>query len=246
MEQAIIFTEACYGANPYSGRPDDSMALSAIQQGCALYIGSSNTSYASFAAPLVAADLLAALFWKAIASGQPGGAALQQAKVELAQTVMDRTGFLDVEEQKTLTSFYLYGDPALPLLCRPNRPHIETLRQLVTKTTQASIYQISGKALPRQAPDPTVLDAVRHLTEPFLQGTRETLTVRMCPLVLTNRVSGLNGSHLHMRAKHLGNVPDQWHVTVSKTEREHGIRHSKIVTMMVAKGGKVLRTHVSR
>ncbi|MGH2543138.1 MAG: C25 family cysteine peptidase, partial [Ardenticatenaceae bacterium] len=173
LERAIIFSEACYGANPYNPVAADSMALTALKQGCSLYVGSTNTSYATFAPPLMAADLLAALFWKAIATGRPGGIALQEAKVELAHTMMERTGYLDVEEQKTLTGFILYGDPAFPLLQRPRYADPEALRQLATKATKTSVYQISGKALPSQAPDQAVLGAVRQFTRPFLRGTRE-------------------------------------------------------------------------
>ncbi len=186
LNRAVLFTESCYGANPQATRAADSIALSALRQGCSLYIGSTNTSYASFSPPLMAADLLAAFFWKGIAESLPGGVALQQAKLELAETLMRRTGFLEVEEQKTLTSFVLYGDPALPLLRRPPHADVEALRRLAAKATRSSVYQISSKAVPHSRLDPGLLQSVQAFARPYVLGSRDALTVRAHALSVTD------------------------------------------------------------
>jgi hypothetical protein len=60
---------------------------------------------------LIAADLLGHAFWKFLREGLPSGEALRRAKINLAKEMHRRQGFLDGEDQKTLISFVLYGDP---------------------------------------------------------------------------------------------------------------------------------------
>ncbi len=247
LKHTLIFTEACYGAKPFVYDAGNSIALTAMKQGCSLFIGSTNTSYASFAPPLMAADLLAAYFWRAVAEGTPAGLALQRAKVELAETIMRRTGFLDVEEQKTLTSFILYGDPAFPLLQRPRRADPEALRQLAAKTSRHSIYQIGAKEVPSQALNPSLLEAVQRFAQPYLLGTRDSLTLHARALSLTDAAPRLHDRRQRPRAK---NAPyadeEQWHVVIKNQEEQAGIVHEQVLTMLVNLQGKVLRTHTSR
>ena len=60
---------------------------------------------------LNAADLLGNAFWKFLRDGHPAGEALRRAKIFLAREMHNRQGYLDGEDQKTLISFVLYGDP---------------------------------------------------------------------------------------------------------------------------------------
>ncbi|MDQ4074691.1 MAG: C25 family cysteine peptidase [Chloroflexota bacterium] len=246
LERSIIFTEACYGANPYVADSANSIALAAMKRGCSLFVGSTNTTYASFAPPLLAADLLAALFWRAIAEGSPGGVALQQAKIQLAEATMKRTGYLDVEEQKALTSFILYGDPAFPLLHRPRHANPQALQELAAKTAKQSLYQISTKGLPAEPPDPEVLKAVKTFARPYLQGTRHTLTLRTHTLSVTESAPRLNQRRGQPRPKQIPGSRDRWHVTVSSSDEHAGIVHRRVLTMTVDKKGKVLRSHMSK
>ena len=79
--------------------------------GCRALVGSTTVSYGSVAAPLIGADLLGYHFWQYLREGSTAGEALQQAKLALAKEMNQRHGFLDGEDQKTLISFVLYGDP---------------------------------------------------------------------------------------------------------------------------------------
>lgn len=245
LKRAIVLSEACYGLNPHVTRAADSMALTAVKQGSALYVGSTKTAYASFAPPLMAADLLAALFWRAIAEGATGGLALQQAKVQLAESLMQRTGYLDVEEQKTLTSFILYGDPALPLLRRPSHASTEALNLLAAKTRKRGIYQVAAKGMPGKLPSPEVLESVRAFASPYIQGSRGPLNLRSHPVALSQEPPTTNRFGGTPQAKQ---VPgrDQWHVTVTHSETDDGVTHRQVLTMTVNKSGKVLRSHMSK
>jgi hypothetical protein len=63
----------------------------------------------------VAADLLGNYFWQEVKGGRTVGEALMVAKIELVREMIKRQGFLDAEDQKTLLSFVLYGDPLVGL-----------------------------------------------------------------------------------------------------------------------------------
>jgi hypothetical protein len=246
LRRAILLSEACYGLNPHVTRIGDSMALTAVKQGSALFIGSTKTAYASFAPPLMAADLLAALFWRAIAEGATGGVALQQAKVQLAETMMHRTGYLDVEEQKTLTSFILYGDPALPLLRRPSHASTEALNQLAAKTRKSGVYQVAAKGRPERAPNNEVLQSVQAFAKSYIQGSRGPLNLRSHPVALSHEPPAASRFMGATHAKQVADKRGQWHVTVTHSEADDGVTHWQVLTMTVNKGGKVLRSHMSK
>ncbi len=112
----VVFSEACYGAHIYGRSVEDSLALKFLSAGSRAVIGSTVTAYGSVAAPLIAADLLGKAFWRYLNDGYPVGEALRRAKITLAREMHKRQGYLDGEDQKTLISFVLYGDP----LARPD------------------------------------------------------------------------------------------------------------------------------
>lgn len=112
---AVIFSEACYGAFLQNRSEQQSIALKFLQCGSLAFIGSTCMSYGTVDTPLQAADLLASFFWRVLKEGTPAGEALRLAKLELAMEMDRRQGYLDGEDQKTLISFVLYGDPlAMP------------------------------------------------------------------------------------------------------------------------------------
>ena len=107
----VVFTEACYGLHIQERNLEDSIALKFLEAGCLAIVGSTCITYGSVDRPLSAADLLANSFWRYIRSGMTAGEALRQAKIYLASEMNRRQDFLDGEDQKTLISFILYGDP---------------------------------------------------------------------------------------------------------------------------------------
>lgn len=107
----LVFSEACYGANIINKTTDNSMALKLISVNCQGLVASTCIAYGSVFTPLIGADLLAFIFWKYIKDGFSFGEALLQAKIGLTKVMTQRQGYLDGEDQKTLISFVLYGDP---------------------------------------------------------------------------------------------------------------------------------------
>ena len=108
-----VFTEACYGADVLGRSPADSIALKFLAEGARAVVGSTRLAYGSLTPPLAGADLLARFFWLAVLSGMPIGQSLQWAKLSFASDVANRQGYLDSEDQKTLLTFNLFGDPTL-------------------------------------------------------------------------------------------------------------------------------------
>ncbi|HEY9077256.1 MAG TPA: hypothetical protein VIO61_12045 [Anaerolineaceae bacterium] len=109
----VVFTEACYGGHVLRKKVDQSIVLKYLSLGTQAFVGSTCVSYGSVDVPLIGADLLGEFFWKHVKAGEPVGMGLMQAKMELVREMNRRQGYLDPEDQKTLISFVLYGDPLL-------------------------------------------------------------------------------------------------------------------------------------
>jgi hypothetical protein len=110
---SVVFTEACYGANILGKDTESSIALRFLASRALALVGSTKISYGSLAPPLVGADLISKHFWEGMQAGLTVGEALKVAKINLAKELQERQGYLDGEDQKTLISFVLYGDPSL-------------------------------------------------------------------------------------------------------------------------------------
>ncbi len=131
-----VFTEACYGANISGKRIDDAISLKFLASGTQAVVGSTCISYGSLSTPLSSADLLGRVFWSQLQEGFPVGESLRRAKIQLAHDMNSRQGFLDAEDQKTLISFVLFGDP----LAQPFQ----------TKGTAKAISHLSVSSIPMQ------------------------------------------------------------------------------------------------
>lgn len=107
----IVFSEACYGAYIINKLSDESLSLRFLSSSCRTFIGSTCIAYGSIYPPLIGADQFAYLFWNLIAKDYTVGDAYIRAKMNLMKSILRRQGYLDGEDQKTLLSFVMYGDP---------------------------------------------------------------------------------------------------------------------------------------
>lgn len=181
----VIFSEACYGANIQGKTRDQALSLKFLESGTQIVAGSTTMSYGAMNAPLIAADLLGYNFWKGLLEGLTAGEALQRAKIHLASEMHQRQGYLDGEDQKTLISFVLYGDPLtrLPEEIRQAKTHGNgTLRRLVGRppifrtanSNQPSAVNVQGKenndpGSGGQVPD-DVMVYVKQIVASYLPG----------------------------------------------------------------------------
>jgi tetratricopeptide (TPR) repeat protein len=174
----VIFSEACYGAHIQGKTASDSVALKFMAAGSQAFVGCTCMAYGALTQPLTAGDLLAKSFWSYLRDGLSAGDALLRAKINLAREMNQRQGYLDGEDQKTLISFVLYGDPITQpelrgrhakALLRPTKPEnlIKTIREEYGNPA-------SGNPVP-----PEVLEYVRHVVSQYLPGM-EDARLRFC------------------------------------------------------------------
>jgi len=115
---AVVFAQCCYGARIDGRDASSSLALALLKSGARAFVGSLNVAYGVDGARQVAleeSDLLAASFWRHVRQGLRLGEALVRAREEFDDVMTERLGGLDDDDQKTLLSFVLYGDPTLRL-----------------------------------------------------------------------------------------------------------------------------------
>jgi hypothetical protein len=176
----VVFSEACYGANIVNKNIEEALALKFINSGSLTVVGSTCTSYGSITTPLIAADLLGHAFWKFLREGLPSGEALRRAKIHLAKEMHHRQGFLDGEDQKTLISFVLYGDP-LAEISSSASPAIKVLRPMRKPAQLKTVCDRSGNCRTENEntshtlqnnpplPDRTLVQ-VKQIVEQYLPG----------------------------------------------------------------------------
>ncbi len=161
----IVFSEACYGGHILNKSKEEAISMKLLSSGSMVVIGSTGMSYGSISTPLIAADLLAHSFWLFLREGLTAGEALQRAKIHMTQTMHARHGHLDGEDQKTLISFVLYGDPlAIPTNVNqcplpPRRPSAE-LKNLKTISDDLGSEEIP----------PDLMSHVKKVVSRYLPG----------------------------------------------------------------------------
>jgi hypothetical protein len=165
----IIFTEACYGAHILGKAVDEALALKFLQGGSQAVVGSTSTSYGAIASPLTAADFLGFAFWSNLREGLPAGEALRRAKIALAREMSERQGYLDGEDQKTLISFVLYGDPLAQYTgVKPSAKAV--LRAVKPAATLHTVCDRACGEGVRQPPDAEKMAYVKGIVERYLPG----------------------------------------------------------------------------
>lgn len=230
----IVFSEACYGANVFGKGVDDSLALRFLDCGTRAVIASTKIAYGSVDEPLIGADLLGRCFWQNVNAGLPVGEALRLAKLQMAQEMHNRQGFLDGEDQKTLISFVLYGDPlamletpapgaakeakrrALAFTRNVLRPTVAATTPLETSLTPESLAQI--KTLVAQyLPDmqDAELRAARSRTAPA-NGNAKRRGERATIITLAKTVRTRSRSHPHYARVTLNDKGELLKLSVSR------------------------------
>lgn len=166
----IVFSEACFGANVIDKEVDEAICLKFLDSGSHAVVGSTCTSYGSIKSPLIAADLLGKAFWNFIQDGFPVGEALRRAKINLAREMNARQGYLDGEDQKTLVSFVLYGDP---LATSSSLEQLSNSKNFLQPSfNPAQIKTVCDKVNPLEAVDvpDEVIESIRGVVKHYLPG----------------------------------------------------------------------------
>ncbi len=111
LRGGLLLSEACYGADLAGRTAANSILLRALACGALACVGATVNAYGSTDLPLVGADLLFHKMMAHLSRGAPVGEALHNARIEFAQEMYRRQGYLDDVDTKTLIEFVLLGDP---------------------------------------------------------------------------------------------------------------------------------------
>jgi hypothetical protein len=174
----VIFSEACFGAHVFDKGIEDALCLKFLASGSQVVVGSTCTAYGSITTPLIGADLLGHAFWKFLKDGYSAGEALHRAKIHLTREMLKRQNYLDGEDQKTLISFVLYGDPLAQVT--KSRTHSKNIYRTVDHPT--TIKTVCDRSAPNgncqenQVSQPIseeTLISVKKVVEQYLPGMKD-------------------------------------------------------------------------
>jgi len=154
-----VFTEACYGANIIDKQLDEAIALKFLASGTQAVVGSTCISYGSLSTPLSSADLLGRAFWGLLQEGFTAGEAFRRSKIQLTREMNQRQGFLDAEDQKTLISFVLFGDP----LAQPFKAKVSPKVAPHLSDDVVQVPTVCEKSCEGEASSTVSLETIAHL-----------------------------------------------------------------------------------
>ncbi|MEN8172382.1 MAG: C25 family cysteine peptidase [Chloroflexota bacterium] len=242
---SVVFSEACYGTHVKHRNIEESIALKFLLAGTQAVIGSTVTAYGSISTPLIAADILGHAFWQRLQEGFPVGEALRRAKIYLAQEMHKRQGYLDGEDQKTLISFVLYGDP----LAQPIA--VNKLPKTVMRTVQqpSPVKTICDRADTPGTSEPVPTEIIAHVknvVEQYLPGMKGAQVMfshehSVCDCEGHNCPTGQLGEK--SRPTH---EPDRSVITLSKSIQKAQHTHQRYARLTLDKQGKIVKMAVSR
>jgi len=177
----IVFSEACYGGHIAGRSETDSIAMTFLGQGVLALIGSTTIAYGSVTTPLIGADLLGNLVMKYLVEGQPVGTAFMKAKVDFVREMNLRQGYLDGEDQKTLISFILYGDPLIAY----------------------DPYQVSAKTITREKDHPVVKTVVDQDMDAAKSSPISAKAIASAKELASQYLPGIEFAEVHIHSQHV-------------------------------------------
>ncbi len=235
----VVLSEACYGGHVFGKNENESIALKYLSLGTNVVIGSTSTSYGSVAPPLIAADLFAQLFWKHIREGYLVGESFQRAKISFVQEMMNRQGYLDGEDQKTLIQFVYYGDPFFIYEGKEIQIKRANLIDRPDKIRTISDHKNGGSVM--DIPEET-MQQVKSTLKSYLPGIDQA-DVKMSRLQFGSSRTGKVDGQKQSKPKVLS---DRFMVTVRNPIQINKNRYYQIARLTFDKKGSVIKVAMSR
>lgn len=244
QENGIIYSEACYGGFISGKGEEDSIPLKFLATGSACVVASTCTSYGSVSAPLIGADLLGFHFLQHLDAGLATGEALYQARLDFIKEMQKRQGYLDGEDQKTLISFVMYGNPFAVL--RNSSTQTKTLERTHISTEVCPVCtKHFEEEMPKRMSDETMAK-VKQMVEPYLPGLN---TAQVHYSRIHTECSGKNHtcptSEIHMATKPQARS-GRMVVSLSKSVSSANITHAHYARVTLDSRGKMVKLAVSR
>ena len=237
----MVFSEACYGANIVQKKEQDSMALRFMGIGSMVFVGSTTIAYGAVDTPLVGADIIGSYFWKALKDGSTAGEAFVKAKLELAQEMNSRQGFLDGEDQKTLISFILLGDPLVTLdASQKNKKEFKVIKQIPYRI----LSDIKKDDYPSHPVTEELLSEIKGIVNGYLPGLEEAqykVRSQYDPYETQADDHAVDDD-----AKSIKEVPGQYKINFSKSVRTTSRTHRHFARATINHEGKLVKLVISR
>ena len=228
----IVFCEACYGGHILEKAEDESIALTMLGKGVLAMVGSTTISYGSVTTPLIGADLIGYLVLKNLRDGLSIGASMLKAKAEFVREMNRRQGYLDGEDQKTLISFVLYGDPLVAY--DQNR---EMKKMMPRDLAHPVIKTIS---------DSLSLDQQTEMLAPKMIAQAKTIARDYLPGIENAEVRIKNQQYNQLNNKKYTQPSGKVVVSISKQLKQANRVHQQYARVTMDKHGKIVKIAVSR
>ena len=240
---SLVLSEACYGANILEKAVKESIALNFLASGSRAFVGSTCIAYGSVSRPLIAADLLAWHFWQHIVGGQSAGYALMQAKLALAKKMTADQGYLDGEDQKTILSFVLFGDPLATAknIKEVTKPAIRptTTPELKTISDSPEELVVAADEMPSE-----ILGQIKSVIKNYLPGLDDA-TVAINPQ-LSNFTLDPDKVEEHRSHYDLVKSSQRYVVTLKKQYEYKSKSHNHFARMTFDQKGDMIKLSMSR
>ncbi len=200
----IVLSEACYGAYIINKTNSDALSLRFLTSGCRTFVGSTCIAYGSVYPPLIGADQFAYLFWSMIERSYSAGDAFVRGKLNLVKSILRRQGYLDGEDQKTLLSFVLYGDPLYYSDTQAEDHLIQESEKIMESYQVVRDQDLDAVAVPKVSTE--VLMNIKEVVKEYLPGIESAdLDIREKQMKVMNKVHDAKGA-ITMQSQTAGRV----------------------------------------
>jgi hypothetical protein len=175
------------------------------------------------------------------------GEALRQAKLKLATEMHRRQGYLDGEDQKTLISFILYGDPLFSIESISRKNHDKNiLRKSARPAQMKTACALGDPVLEPDDLEPIVLSKVRSIVSSYLPGMSDAVC-RIHPQRYTcNGMDHMCPTHQLSMNKVPQRIQSTLVVTLSKQVPDGKHHHPHFARLTLDENGTILKLAVSR
>lgn len=241
----VVFSEACYGTNVIGKTIEEALSLKFLAAGSTSVVGSTSMSYGSLSTPLIAADLLGHAFWQNLRSGIDAGEALRQAKIQLAQEMHDRQGYLDGEDQKTLISFVYFGDPLAQF-----KP-ASSVRKSFTRLTGVNddLNTVCDRAIEDGNSveiSPSELDRVKQIVVQYLPGMTDAELSCVSERAVCHAEGHVCPTSQFQSKSGAEDMATRKVITLSKQIKKAQLLHNQFARITFDESGKLVKLVVSR
>ena len=167
--------------------------------------------------------------------------------MKLAADMHQRQGYLDGEDQKTLISFVLYGDPLYrpsPNIVQPGEKTV--IRRVKRPASMNTACALGGESMTEDDLSPATVKRIEHIVSQYLPGMQEAVCT-----IHNQHIQCQGGDHRclsqHASQKSMEQSPSgSVVITLSKHIADGEHRHPHFARLTLDAQGKVMKLAVSR